>query len=172
MSKEIIVFKNNGKVKKSAPDIGLTYTLKVWKPGMFRYVPPHKEKKYFMYWLFHYCKIFKNRSYSAYLLYNDKELVSSCLVVPSYYKWPFMNRGDVQFTFVMTNPRYKGKGIAGKLIKQAIVDLSASVEGFWYVTDTENVASIRVAEKIGFQCHGSAERRGFLKRLRLKPWQV
>lgn len=168
MGKETLVFKTKYTDQGDTPDINLVYDLKVWKPGIFRYLPPNKDYKYFMYWLFHYLRIFKNKSYSAYLLYNNDELVSSFLIVPSHFKWPFMQNNDVQFTYVMTNGKYRGKGVAGKLIEKTITDLNQSVDAFWYVTDTENIASIKVAEKIGFQCEGTAERRGLLNILRLK----
>lgn len=167
MVKNILVFKKDSKGAVSSADIDLSYNLRVWKPSLLNFLPPNKGYKYFMYWLFYMFGIFKNTNYSAYLLYDKGELVSSLLVIPSYFKWPFMGKTDIQFAYVMTSRNYRGKGVAGKLIKQAMADFNQKVGAFWYVTDTENDASIRVAEKLGFRCYGKAERDNLLKILKL-----
>lgn len=172
MDKDVLIFKRSS-INDGTVDLApLPYELKVWKPGLFQYLPPNMDYKYLIYWLFHSCKIFKNKCCSAYLLYNEDELVSSFLVVPSYFKWPFMNRKDVQFTYVMTKKKYQGQGIAGKLINKAIADLSKTVSNFWYVTNSKNAASIKVAKKLDFQCYSKAERTSFLKILKLKSLKV
>ena len=168
MSKSIVVYKKesvkSGKVNNNTSQ----NTLEIWKPGLFSFLPPNKDYKYLGYWFFHMFRIFKNRNYSAYLNYHNGVLISSCLVVPSYYKWSFMGSEDVQFTYVMTNKKYRGQGVAGKLIRSAMADLNDIVDSFWYVTDTENPASMRVAEKLGFSCQGKAERWSPLKILKLE----
>ena len=113
-------------------------------------------------------KYFKNRSYYAYYLYDGPELVSSCLVIPAYYKWPFMSKKDVQITYVMTNEKYRGQGMAKKMIKRIFYDLGSTVGSFWYVTDTENYASQRVAEKLGFSLVGIGKKTKITNRLRVE----
>lgn len=165
MTKDILVFKKDNTALTSNSNIRLDYRLEVWRPGVFTFVPPNKGIKYFFYWIFYMFGIFKNSNYASYLLYDNGILVSSCLVVPSYYKWPFMGNNDIQFTYVVTNENYRGQGLAGKLIEKAMADFSHQSDAFWYITDTQNPASIRVAEKLGFRCQGKAER-SFLKILR------
>lgn len=167
--KEIVVFRKKRLEHPASVDLGVEYHVQKWKPGVFRFLPPNKGYKYILYWIFHYAKIFKNRNYSAYFIYNKAdELVSSCLVVPSHFKWPFMNRNDVQFTYVMTRPEFKGQGMAGKLIHKVIELSEPEVANFWYVTDTDNTASIKVAEKMGFERVGKADRVGVYKQLKFK----
>lgn len=167
--KEIVVFRKKRLGNAASVDLGAGYHIQKWNPAVFRLLPPNKGYKYILYWIFHYAKIFKNRKYSAYFIYNNEdELVSSCLVVPSHFKWPFMNRDDVQFTYVMTRPEFKGQGMAGKLINKVIELIEPEVDNFWYVTDTGNTASIKVAEKMGFKLVGKADRVGVYKQLKLQ----
>lgn len=168
MTKKILVFKREVKYFEESSISDIEYDLKIWKPSLTNIIPPNKDLKYVSYWLFHFFRIFKNRNYSAYLLYHQDNLVSSFLIVPAYFKWAFMKEKDVQFTYVMTTNNYKGMGIAGKLILKAISDLKKNVDVFWYVTDSANLASIKVAEKIGFKYENSAERTKYLKILKLR----
>ena len=168
MQKQIVVYRMEGEGNDCKNGGNQLTKLEIWRPGIFRFLPPHKDIKYLIYWFFHMLRIFKNRHYSAYFYYEEENLVSSCLVVPSYFKWSFMGARDVQFTYVMTNQLYRGQGVASKLIYTAMSDLGDKVGSFWYVTDTENPASMRVAEKMGFVCMGEADRSSTFKILNLK----
>jgi len=167
MSKDILVFKKRGmKIDENTGNV-IKYKLNIWQPGLLKIIPPYKGYKYIAYWLFYMIGIFKNKHYCAYFLYDKNEVVSSCLVIPSYYKWTFMKSKDVQFTYVMTNNDYKGQGMASKLLNKVLADLSPKVNTFRYVTDSENPASVRVAQKMGFEYCGTAERKGFMKILKM-----
>ena len=167
MPKDTLVY--NKSSNGIALDIDSPYQTRIWKPGIFRYLPPHKNIKYLAYWMFYMVGIFKNDNYSAYYMFENDVLVSSCMVIPSYFKWPFMGIDDVQFTYVMTSNDYRGKGVAGKLIKKIMSDLQPKVDTFWYVTDKKNIASIRVAEKMGFQLIGQADKSDIFKIIKLTP---
>lgn len=137
-----------------------------WKPGPGLYLPPGKGFKYLLYWVFHYLRIFKNRDYSSFLLYDGKVRVASLLVVPAYYKWPFMQKDDLQFTYVMTNKEYRGQGIGEKLLRYAIVRSRKPYRNLWYVTDSENQASVRLCTKVGFKLYARAKASTILKILK------
>lgn len=139
------------------------YTIYFWTPGLFRIKPKDKGVKYIVYWIFHYLRVFKNRQYCYISVFNENEKIASAFAVPAYYKWPFMKKDDVQFTYVMTDKKYRGKGIAGKLLNEAICQLRDSVKDFWYVTNSNNIPSIRLAEKTGFSLYSEGKRSGILK---------
>jgi len=166
MEKKIVVYKLCNFSDRSNSD--LKYKSVIWKPSLFNFFPPNKNIKYLVYWAFHHLQIFSNKNYSAYLVYENGKIISSLLVVPAHFKWPFMETDDVQFTYVMTHPDYRGQGLAIKMINSMISELGSKTNTFWYVTDTENRASIRVAEKLGFSYAGVAEREGWLNILELK----
>lgn len=143
------------------------YRMVLWQPSANSFIPPGKSKKYFIYWLFHRLKIFKNKDYAAVLVYDRQQLITSLLIVPAYYKWPFMEKNDLQLTYVMTKPDYRGKGIAEEAVRYALDSLKKEGRDFWYVTDTGNTASIKLCSKTGFQLFGYAQRQGLQKILRI-----
>lgn len=133
------------------------YDFGEWKPGLDSFLPPGKGFKYLLFWVFHYLRIFKNRDYSSVLLFDGEVRIASLLVVPAYYKWPFMQKDDLQFTYVMTNMEYRGKGIGEKLLRYAIVRFRKPDRNLWYVTNSENQASVRLCTKVGFKLYARAK---------------
>lgn len=145
----------------------LPYDIIEWHPGWRSLIPPGKSRKYYVFWLFHFLHIFRSRNYSAILLFDEGKLIASLLVVPGYFKWPFMKKDDLQFTYVMTSPEFRGKGI-GELLLRTAVDRFRMVNRFlWYVTDTGNPASIRLCTKVGFELFGYAKPTGLFKILKV-----
>jgi RimJ/RimL family protein N-acetyltransferase len=144
-----------------------------WSLSMTSLVPTGKPKKYFIYSIFSFLRIFKNKEYcSYYTLDSKRNVASSLLVIPAYYRWPFMQSSSVQFTYVITAKDYRGKGLAWQGIYQAYRDLKEKgIVNYWYVTDSENTASQRLAEKMGFKLAGYAKKKimlfGIIKILKL-----
>jgi RimJ/RimL family protein N-acetyltransferase len=145
------------------------FNSKIWVPSLSNFIPPGKGKKYFIFWIFHYLHIFRNRDYCAFFIYKNDINIASLLVVPAYFKWPFMEKNDVQITYVMTRPEYRGKGF-GKIMLHAIMQqFKMDNRNFWYVTDTDNPASIKLSAKVGFEFWAYGKTEGFLRIL--KPEQ-
>jgi GNAT superfamily N-acetyltransferase len=142
------------------------YRTVFWKPSLKSFVPPDKDKKYLLYWFFHQLGIFRNGDYGSLLVYDGQQMVSSLLIVPSYYKWPFMSKNDLQFTYVMTRQDYRGKGIAAMAMRYAINQLKNKERNFWYVTDEKNTVSIKLCSGIGFKFYSYARRFSILKILK------
>ncbi len=122
----------------------------IWKPSFTSLKPPEKSFKYIFYSLFHFLGIFSSKNYSAVIVYKDKRLVASLLLVPKYYRWSFMKSQDIQIAYVLTKPEYRGKGLALKMIKFGAQKLEDNVDKYWYVTDSKNLSSIKLAKKAGF----------------------
>lgn len=131
-----------------------------WRPGLKHFIPPGKGKKYFAYWLFHYFHIFKNRDYSALFVKKGDLIVGSMLIVPAHFKWPFMGKKDLQFTYVKTSPEFRGQGIGSLMLQACLQKFKKKGRTFWYVTNKENVVSQRLCEKVGFKFAGP----GFTKK--------
>lgn len=162
MSEAIQIFQASEIIRGT--DIHADLNIKIWKPSLFGFVPPGKGKKYVFYWLFHYLNIFKNNNYCAILIYNKSQLIASLLAVPAYYKWPFMREKDVQFTYVLTKKEFRGRGLALKMIQYAAKSLQ-NVTSYWYITESANLGSVRVAEKAGFRIVGTGRTVGFFRRI-------
>lgn len=128
------------------------YEAECWRPSLRSWKPPGKGWKYVIYTIFHFCKVFKNYNYQAVFIRSCKEgeIIASLLIVPAYYKWKFMNKGDVQLTYVLVNKNYRGKGF-GKVVLAFARDRLENIQGsVWYVTTDDNLKSQKLAEGSGF----------------------
>jgi len=153
--KEILAFKTS---KVTSPKSEMILQLEKWSPTTINLVPPGKPNQYFIFSLFFFIGIFKRDNYFYYRFFDKTKLASSFLVVPRFFKWPYMDKGAVQFTYVMTSSNYRGRGLAWQGIYKAYNDLKKNgINQFWYITDSENLASQRLAEKMGFELVGKLE---------------
>jgi|GEM_PF-1205339 lipopolysaccharide/colanic/teichoic acid biosynthesis glycosyltransferase len=144
--------------------------LEFWRPSIIDVVPPARPFKYFLFYFFKVTHIFRNTGYGAVLAYVDGKLVASLLVVPKYFMWPFMEKADVQITYVKTDPLFQGKNLASSMLYKAYQGVTHLNGNLWYVTNPENVVSQRLAIKLGFELIGEGIRSK--TRLNLKGEEV
>ena len=170
MNQTVIYRLDRDNVQHGNITIDPSFSVEIWTPSFSRVIPPGKPPKYIIYWFFHYLRIFKNRHYSAVLMKLDDKTVSSLLVVPAHFKWPFMQRQDVQFTYVMTDEKYRGKFLAGFAIQHYLNNFIDKTSSYWYVTDKNNFPSVRLCEKMGFKIEGNGLKRGLMRILRLNAY--
>ena len=140
----------------AAPDLTTflnTYRVEIWRPGLTRLSPPGFPKKYILFWFAHYLGIFKNKNYSVIFVYDKDNgaLVSSTLLVPKYFKWPFMGDKDLQYSYSITKPAYRGKGINTYVKQYARVLYPDPEIAFWGLVNPQNISSIKVLEKTGLR---------------------
>ena len=67
-----------------------------------------------------------------------------------------MERNDVQLAYVITQASSRCQGWASYLLSQGICRLARQNRSIWYVTDTGNLASQKLAENSGFELVGKA----------------
>lgn len=171
--RDVIEIGSEAAIDLNTSGLNSEYKIVFWKPGITTFVPESYPKKYFLYWFFHYFGFFKNRNYSAVLIYHNSKVVSCILVIPAYFKWPFMNKKDVQIAYVITDKEYRGKGLAAKAILNSIKKLeSTDVENIWYVTSEDNHSSIKLCTKLGFKPMGYGARKYILKFIHILQMQA
>lgn len=137
-----------------------SYSVLLWHPSINKIFPPGlHDKKFIIWWLFHYLRIFANRYYSVMLVF-DKEntLVHRSCIFPRYFRFPFMCENDLQIGDTFTALKFRGEGIATWAILKIIELLKTKDRKFWYLCAEDNLASIRVIEKAGFKKKGSGIR--------------
>lgn len=151
--------KNKGLEKLKCIGDKQSLIFKIWKPTFVNYLPFGYGKKYILFWFFHYLKIFKNSNYHTIFLFKGDELVGSLLVVPKYFKWPFMKDNDIQITYLKIKNRYRGLGYGEELMNFTLEFLKNLDYGvLWYVTDSNNLPSQKLASKLGFEFFGKGKR--------------
>jgi RimJ/RimL family protein N-acetyltransferase len=138
--------------------------IKIWKPSLSSMKFQRLPDKYVFWWFFHYFCIFKSKELAIYSYYIQNKLAHFFCLVPKYYRWPFMNKNDMQVTYVITEKEFLGQGIAYSFISSILSSLSISGD-IWYVTDDTNLASQALAKKIGFEFVGYGVQKKYFKGL-------
>lgn len=125
------------------------YSFEIWKPGIFRMNPGGGIRiKVFLFWWLRW--LFNLSDYSVFKVYYDGKVIHRTLILPKYFKSPFMKKDDLQIYGVWTDGSHRGKGIASFAIKKIIELYKNEGRRFWYVVREENVVSRRLIEKFGF----------------------
>lgn len=132
----------------------------LWRPSLRDIAPRGVIGKSFkVWWLFHHLRLFANRDYALFVIYHEGMLVHRSGVYPGYLRFPFMAPDDLQIGNTWTSPHERGRGLASAAIAEIIRLLARPGRNFWYLVESENVASIRVVERAGFRLAGVGERR-------------
>ena len=126
------------------------YQYYFWTPKVNKIIPEGLTfMPFFMWWLFHYLRIFSNNSYTLFLIYRDGKLVHRALVTPKYFRFPFMGKDDLQVGDIWTDPSYRRKGLSTFSILQ-IVKKYKGERKLWYLVEKSNLASVKLIEKLDF----------------------
>lgn len=152
--KKILVFALESNNNGSETQILNNLVIQKWSPSFRSFIPPNSEMKYFLFWLAHYIRIFKNRSFCAYQIIKEGQYISSLVCVPALFIWPFMKRNDIQLKDVYTHPDYRGKGLALALINHVKKNYNNKNCTLWYMTHDRNYSSINLCKKAGFVFKG------------------
>ena len=139
------------------------FTYQLWKPSFFRLMPSGLTSFTFLvWWLFHRTHLFVNQEYGVILLRdNAGEIAHRSTVTPKYFRFPFMGNDDLQIGDVWTPERYRGKGLAFLALKEVLEAYASQKTKIWYLVEDTNIASIKLAEKLGFVLFGYGERNDF-----------
>jgi len=134
------------------------YSIEMWKPRSGRFVPTGLPVMPFAVWsAFHYLRVFANRDYALLLIRFCGHLVHRSVITPGYFRFPFMERKDLQIGDTWTHDDHRGKGLATFALRH-ITRCCGSGRRYWYVVSRDNASSIRVAQKAGFECAGLEKR--------------
>ncbi len=135
------------------------YKISLWRPNGTQLVPRGLPIWPFVIWrLFHFLRIFSNLDYSMILIYQDEKLVHRSVVFPGFFRFPFMERTDLQIGDTWTHPEHRGKGLAKFALAVAVNHFHSPNRGFWYIVEEKNVPSIKVVESVGFQMVGRCKK--------------
>jgi ribosomal protein S18 acetylase RimI-like enzyme len=159
----ILIYKTiGGSADKDTPSLKKNFLLKLWVPSYYSFLPPLLKKKYILWWFAHYFGIFKNKDYSALSVYHKAQLIGMMVLAPAYSRWKFMGPNDLQITNLFVNPSYRGMGIAYYMIVYAINKYIKDNRTFWYITTDDNIPSIKLCEKSGFQFVGKGIKNNYI----------
>jgi RimJ/RimL family protein N-acetyltransferase len=95
--------------------------------------------------------IFATCEVGAVCVYYADQCVHYSGFTPRYWRFPFLADRDLQIGDTWTDPRHRGKGLAGYALGEILDMKEMRGRAFWYVVSDSNPRSIRVAERADFK---------------------
>jgi GNAT superfamily N-acetyltransferase len=136
------------------------YRVHMWAPSLAELRPRgSKDKVYFAYSALNALALFPNPHYGAIVIRDPEHAIShTSMVVPPNPRFPFMSRDDLQIGATWTSVGSRGRGLATRALLEAARQYADGQRSLWYLCETTNVASQKVAEKAGFTCIGKGRK--------------
>lgn len=86
-------------------------------------------------------------------------MIQYSVVLPKYFRYPFMAKNDLQIGPCWTHNEHRRKGIASYAIQEILESYKERDRKFWYIVREKNIASVQFAEKAGFTLYGKGVRK-------------
>lgn len=145
--------------KKDKQTLPPGYEFEIWRPSLTRVYPAkfpsvYSKRSLLSWWILSYL-LKPNGMYRILLVYKDGVVVHYTLLLPRNPRCPFMGKNDAKLGHSWTHESHRGKGIAGFAVDSLVTSLAdrSSID-FWWFCNEENTSSMRVAQKLGFECVG------------------
>jgi hypothetical protein len=131
--------------------------LEIWQPKPTKLRPRGLTfLPYVVWWLFHYCGVFGSADYRVFLLREDGRIIHRSCLFPSFFRFPFMSRDDLQVGDVWTAAERRRHGVSTWMLKQILALQPQKV--VWFLCDASNSASAALARSAGMELHGVGRR--------------
>lgn len=132
-----------------------SYRCVVWRPRGWRILPrglsgARLRVRFLFRWALDRLHIFAGPGFGAILIYDGHRIVHYSAFTPRYWRFPFIANGDFQIGDTWTDAAYRGLGLASFGLLKAVALLAKPRRQLWYVVESINEPSIRVAEKAHF----------------------
>jgi len=122
-------------------------------------------------WALLYLSIWRpqGKEFKYYLFYDEKHLIHYSTVLPKYYRFPFMDKSDIQIGPYWTAEKHRGLGLCPSVIRKIINDYRSQKKYAYILIPEANIASQKSAVKAGFEIYGYGVRtRGFFGKFLLQ----
>lgn len=135
------------------------YETAFWRPSFTQRCPPGVHgSSFIVWWLFHIARVFANQDYGVLLVRRNGHVVHRSTVTPPYFRFPFMQRDDLQVGDTWTQEEERGKGLATWALRSIVAAEPQTVRRYWYLTEEINHPSLKVAARAGFRKIGTGVR--------------
>jgi len=131
------------------------YWWTVWHPRSWPATPPGLPNsrfrlRFLFRWAVHRLHLFAGSGSGVLLIYDRRRLVHYSGFTPRYWRFPFVADNDFQIGDTWTDPAYRRRGLALFALQTVVTTLAKPGRRLWYVVESVNEPSIRVAEKARF----------------------
>jgi 2-polyprenyl-3-methyl-5-hydroxy-6-metoxy-1,4-benzoquinol methylase len=111
------------------------------------------------FWLhYHLLHLVAEVEYKIALVYRNEQLMHFSIIRSKDYRFPFMQRHDLQIGPVWTDSAARGKGIATAVAVQLTKEAKPSWSRVWWICEISNVTSNQVAKRLRLELFGQGVR--------------
>jgi RimJ/RimL family protein N-acetyltransferase len=100
---------------------------------------------------YHFLRVFRSREYGGIYIVRAGRIVHRSLVIPKYYRYPFMGSDDLQVGLTWTDPDFRGMRLATAALRKLVAAHFAPNRHIWYIVYADNKPSIAVSTRAGFR---------------------
>lgn len=150
--------------KRKAVNLPKDFEYRVFKPSILKPLPQGfggSLKTISFFRLTSILQIFWHNSkkpYKIHLLYKENRLAHYSVVLPKYYRFPFMDEYDIEIGPCWTDSQYRGLGLYPAVLQKILETFSKYKKNAWIFCENDNKASIRGIEKAGFEFIGEGRK--------------
>lgn len=165
MKVKLLVYRINNTEKmndESNSDLLLHYKLSIHKPSIFRLNKIGQSFFVNLYWF-----IISLGKFEILQLFDSQNIVHYTYITPKVYRFPFMNKKDIQIGPCFTYENYQKRGIYTFVLQFIISHYCQDSRSLWIYCNEKNDASRKTIEKVGFKKCGFASINKFTKVIQL-----
>lgn len=146
MKRKLLVYSKQISAESSIawPEEYLGYKLVNYKPGLMNLGNYGLSPMINMLWF-----IFSFGNFSVLILLDDKTVVHYSYLTPKVFRFPFMQKGDVQIGPCVTHESYRGQGVFSKVLSLVPLLYSGS-NTFWTYTTEDDIAAQKAFKNAGY----------------------
>jgi RimJ/RimL family protein N-acetyltransferase len=149
-------FDSSDRIPTVAPSVPLS--IMEFKPTLFRLKKHEGSNLIFLFWY-----LFTGGRYRIFYGLDRAHLpVHYSVVLPKFFKFPFLRSDDFEIGPCWTDSAYRGKNIYPAVITHIVKRLKKEGRLFFMLTHVENIPSQKGIEKAGFHICGRGRKCGRL----------
>jgi RimJ/RimL family protein N-acetyltransferase len=155
----ILFYRHDGRSEVPRATLPPEAVIRIWYPDAQGF-PPRGSRglRNIMWWVSTRLGLFARRGFAEITIWRDGRMLHRLIVTPRWYRFPFMTRNDLQLGDLWTSPAARGQGLARAAIGEVHRRFADGTGHFWYVVESDNGASIRLAETCGYRLAGIGRR--------------
>jgi RimJ/RimL family protein N-acetyltransferase len=96
--------------------------------------------------------------YEVHVIKHNDNVVHVSVILPRYYRFPFMGPKDIECGPCWTHPDHRGKGLFTRMLKCILKEYSVINEYCWIFCEVSNIPSLKGIERAGFIRFGAGFR--------------
>jgi glycosyltransferase involved in cell wall biosynthesis len=132
-----------------------------WRPTWSDVFPPHHANaRFFVLWLLDRLRIFRNDGYAVLIIEDERgRLIHRTCILPAWFQFPFMRPMDLQLGDVFTTASWRRRRVGVFAVRYCLERLSLSAGCIYYVAQTKNISSHKLALRAGLNFFTLARKR-------------